>query len=55
MKLVKLPGQSHYRQTKQEQSEAVRLYRWLWRHFPGALEACDDELRELIRRAGGVA
>ncbi len=55
VELFKVPGQSNYRQTKEEQAEARRLYRWLWRHFPGQLEACDDELRELIRKAGGIA
>ena len=55
VELFKVPGQSNYRQTKEEQAEARRLYRWLWRHFPGQLEACDAELCELIRKAGGIA
>jgi len=50
-----LPGQRRERQTKEHQAEARRLYRWLWRHFPGLLKACDPELRELIRHAGGIA
>ena len=53
--LVEVPGQRHYRQTKEEQAEARRMYRWLWRNFPGLLKACDSTLRALIRSAGGVA
>lgn len=36
-------------------AEARRLYRWLWRIAPGLLNACGDELRGLIRDAGGIA
>jgi hypothetical protein len=53
--LVKTPGQRQERHTKEQQTEARRMYRWLWRNFPGLLRACDPELRKLIRRAGGVA
>ncbi len=49
------PGQRRERHTKEQQAAARRLYRWLWRTFPGQLRTCDDELRELIRRAGGIA
>ncbi len=55
VELVELPGQSNYKQSKETQAEARRMYRWLWRNFPGLLNACDPELRELIREAGGVA
>jgi hypothetical protein len=52
-----VPGQTHYRQTKEQQAEARRIYRWLWKHAPGLLRVVqkDVELRELIRRAGGSA
>lgn len=53
--LVETPGQRQERHTKEQQAEARRMYRWLWRNFPGLLKACDKELRDLIRRAGGVA
>ena len=55
VKLFKVPGQRREGQSNKERAEARRLYRWLWRHFPGQLEACDEELRELIRKAGGIA
>jgi hypothetical protein len=55
VELRKLPGQYLEGKSREERAAAARLYRWLWRNFPGALEACDDELRELIRRSGGVA
>jgi hypothetical protein len=53
--LIKTPGQNNYLQTKAERAEAARLYRYLWRNFPNLLRACDDDLRDLIRRAGGCA
>jgi hypothetical protein len=53
--LVDVPGQRQERHTKEQQAEARRMYRWLWRNFPGLLRACDPELRKLIRRAGGIA
>jgi hypothetical protein len=55
VELAELPGQNHYSHTKQQRAEAARMYRWLWRNFPGQLKACDPALRALIRKAGGVA
>ena len=55
VELKELPGQNRYNHTKEQRAAASRLYRWLWRRYPGQLRACDDELRELIRKAGGVA
>lgn len=55
VELIKVPGQSHYRQTSKQRAEARRMYRWLWRNFPGQLCACGPELRKLIRRAGWIA
>ena len=52
---ITLPGQRRIGHSKQQHAEARRMYRWLWRTFPGLLNACDDELRELIRKAGGAA
>jgi len=55
VELAGLPGQNHYGQTNEQRAEAARMYRWLWRNFPGQLKACGSELRALIRKAGGVA
>ena len=55
VELVEVPGQRREGHTKEQQAKARRMYRWLWRTFPGLLKACDDELRGLIRRAAGIA
>jgi hypothetical protein len=51
----KVPGQRREGHTNEQRAAARRVYRWLWRHFPGQLRACDDELRALLREAGGIA
>lgn len=55
VELIEVPGQRQERHSREQQAGARRMYRWLWRNFPGLLRACNPELRKLIRRAGGIA